>query len=465
MTSRRERVLVVEDDESFCSLLCEEMKGAGYSVRAAGTGEEARTLFSDWGPDLVLCDLRLPGMDGVELLRASRDLASPPAFILITAFGTVPQAVEALKAGADDFLTKPLDLEHLLIRVERTLELHRLRRQAHSHERPGNGDFHGMVGRSEVMRSLFNQIRCIAHADGPVLITGPSGVGKELVAMAVHEESVRAGGPFIPVNCAGIPENLLESEFFGHVAGAFTGAAKSRRGLFAEAQGGTLFLDEIAEMPIGLQAKLLRVLQDGKIRPVGGDREHRIDVRIMAATNRDLEDRVREGTFRPDLYYRLETFVLRVPALRERGDDLERLIGHFLAELCARSDKEGLELSEEALRLLKSYPFPGNVRELHNTIEQAVAFCAHSRIEPHHLPARLRGRTSEKRSVAERTGLPPGIFDVGEGLMSLSEVEERYIRHVLECVGGNKRRAAALLGIARRTLYRRLGEEETPSGN
>jgi two-component system response regulator AtoC len=456
-----EKILIVEDDVSFCALLVDEVEDAGYRVRSAHTVEEARATLAEWPPDLVLCDLRLPGADGLTFLRLTRELALPPAFILITAFGTVPQAVEALKAGADDFLTKPLDLDHLRLRLARTLENRRLRREIrHFHEQFGRGDFRGMVGRSEVMRVLFEQIRRVAQAAGPVLIIGESGTGKELVARAIHEESNRADKAFIAVNCAGVPEDLLESEFFGHLAGAFTGAARARKGLFAEAVGGTLFLDEIAEMPVNLQAKLLRVLQEGRMRPVGSDKEQPVDARVVAATNRDLERAVASGQFRTDLYYRLETFVLQVPALRERGKDRELLAGRFIAQFSAQAGRLNLTLSESALELVKRYSFPGNVRELQNAMERAVTFCTGNVIEREHLPARLRERGEGQSTVEHTIGLPMPMLRNAEQLVTLAELEERYIDYVLKRVGGNKRRAAALLGIGRRTLYRRLGEDD-----
>lgn len=457
-----EKILIVEDDDKFCALLVVEVEEAGYQVRSAHTVEEAQAILAEWPPDLVLCDLRLPGTDGLAFLHQTRELAIPPSFILITAFGTVPQAVEALKAGADDFLTKPLDLDHLQLRLARTLENRRLRREiGRFRQQFGRGDFHGMVGRSEVMRTLFEQTQRVAQAAGPILIIGESGTGKELVARAIHEESNRAGKAFIAVNCAGVPEDLLESEFFGHLAGAFTGAARARKGLFAEAVGGSLFLDEIGEMPVNLQAKLLRVLQEGKMRPVGGDKEQSVDVRIVAATNRDLEQAVADGDFRTDLYYRLETFVLHVPPLRERGNDRELLAGRFVAQFAAQAGRPDYTLSDRALALIKRHSFPGNVRELQNAIERAVTFCTGHVIEPEHLPARLREGRDKQSAVEQSTGLPMPLLEIADGPVTLAELEERYIEYVLKQVGGNKRRAAALLGISRRTLYRRLGEDES----
>lgn len=457
---RTERVLIVEDDETLCRLLAEEVEDGGFAVLTASSAEEAQAIVEREEPDLVLSDLRLPGADGRALLAYTRSLHAPPAFLVITAFGTVRQAVECLKMGADDFLTKPLDLDHLMVSVRRALETRRLKRQVQQFRELLESDgFHGIVGRSRQMRVLFDQIRHVGRASGPVLVMGASGAGKELVARAVHEESPRARGPFIAINCAGIPSELLESEFFGHMAGAFTGAAKARKGLFEEAHGGTLFLDEIAEMPAALQAKLLRVLQDGKVRPVGGNRERSVDVRIVAATNRDLQVEIREGRFREDLFYRLETFLLRLPPLRQRGEDIELLAGRFLRRYSMQMGREIRGLSAEVLHRLGEYAFPGNVRELQNAMERAVAFCHGDLIRLEHLPARMRAGSAASGPSAPFPGIPGGLL-TGDTLPPLAEVERRYIEHVMQRVAGNKRQAAKLLGIGRRTLYRRLGEEE-----
>jgi two-component system, NtrC family, response regulator AtoC len=452
-------VLIVEDDEALGSLLLEEVRDSGLEGQWAPAAEEAEKLIERKWPDLVVCDLRLPGMDGLSFLKKIREKAPDyaPGFLIITAFGTIPKAVEALKAGAEDFLTKPLDLEHFILSVKRILERKHLREVVSQMKGLlGTDSFHGIYGRSTSMRQLFEQIRQVAGAQGHVLITGESGSGKELVARAIHEESPRAGGPFLPVNCAGIPENLLESEFFGHAAGSFTGARKSRQGLFAEAQEGSLLLDEISEMPLFLQAKLLRVLQDGKLRRLGDNREFQVDVRVLAATHRDLEEEVRLGHFREDLFFRLETFTLQIPPLRERGEDVELLAGRFLQEFTLALDKRIKGFSSEALSRISEYPFPGNVRELKNAVERAVTFAPGKLIRTEHLPARIRDFQPEPGSE------PAGVYDASEingKLMPIAEIERRYINYVLKRVGGNKRRAAGILGIGRRTLYRRLGEE------
>lgn len=463
------RVLVVEDDEALRTLLLEEVGDRGLDARGAGSAEQARETLEDWAADVVVTDIRLPGASGRDLLRWGTALPDGPDFLVITAFGTVREAVECLRAGASDFLTKPLDLDHLTAALERTLEVRGLRRRvAEYSELLDDAAFHGMVGRSEAMRELYDRIERVAGAEGPVLVVGESGTGKELVARAIHARSGRSAGDFVAVNCAGIPEELMESEFFGHAKGAFTGATGMRRGLFEEADGGTLMLDEIGEMPQGLQAKLLRVLEDGRVRPVGSNRERTVDVRIVAATNRDLQDDVTEGRFREDLYFRLETFTLEVPPLRDRGDDLDLLLAHFLGLVSIRAGKQVKGFSAAAMRRLHSYPFPGNVRELRNVVERAVTFATGDVVDVDDLPDRvLRSRAPEPGSLsgeADAAGLPEGMIrDEDDVLPTLDEVGNRYMRYVLDRVGGNKRRAAALLGVSRRTLYRRLpeaGEED-----
>lgn len=458
-------VWIVEDDQGLGNLLVEEIMDAGLEARWMSTAEEALQAMGRMCPDLIVSDLKLPGMEGLTFLRRVLDNGhnSPPGFLIITAFGTIPKAVEALKAGADDFLTKPLDLEHFMLCVNRVLENKHLKEKVNRMQGfLAAENFHGIYGKSTPMRLLFEHIRQVAKAQGPVLILGESGSGKELVARAVHKESLRAGAPFVPVNCAGIPEHLLESEFFGHAEGSFTGARKSRQGLFAEAETGSLLLDEISEMPLFLQAKLLRILQDGKIRRVGENREYQADVRVLAATHRDIEEEIRLGRFREDLFFRLEAFTLHIPPLRQRGDDIELLAARFLEQFAFALDKKITGFSKEAIELISQYPFPGNVRELSNAVERAATFVTGSMICEQHLPARIRNfRSQETKTVTENMyNSVPGE----KKLLPLAELERRYVQHVLEQVGGNKRRAAAILGIGRRTLYRRLcGDMEEKS--
>ena len=464
--SRRTRILVVEDDTALARLIVDELEAAGCTVTACGALNEARVWLEAHEPDLIVTDLRLPDGYGMELVAEVVTAHAPqarPGIIVITAFGSVRQAVAALQAGADDFLTKPLDLDHFLICVERVLETRRLRDELHRFRSLNESEdvFHGIFGRSDAMRTLFGQIGVVARAQGPVLINGESGTGKELVAHAVHAESDRAHGPFLAVNCAGVPQDLMESEFFGHAAGAFTGARAARRGLLQQAHGGTLLLDEIGEMPLALQAKMLRALQDGSIRPVGQDTEEHVDVRIVAATHRDLRQRVADGAFREDLYYRLETFSLDVPPLRERADDVELLAQRFLERLATVQGRPVRGFDAAALARLRSYPFPGNVRELQNVVERAVAFCSGERVQVGDLPERLvQADEPALAPPAAASQADEGGLLAGSVLPTMDELQRRYVRLVLDEVDGNRRRAAALLGIGRRTLYRWLDESD-----
>jgi two-component system, NtrC family, response regulator AtoC len=454
-------ILLVEDDHALARLITDELETEGWQLAVHHELNTALRWLQENQPVLIVTDLRLPDGNGMELVRKVVE-DSPdnhrPGLIVITAFGSVRQAVDALQAGADDFLTKPLDLEHFLLTVERVIEHRQLRDELHQFRQLSvNKGFHGMFGQSLAMRTLIEQIKVIARAQGTVLINGESGTGKELVAKALHLESERAEGPFLAVNCAGIPQELLESEFFGHAAGAFTGANKPRKGLLQQANGGSLLLDEIGEMPLSLQAKLLRALQDGSIRPVGQNTEEQVDVRIIAATHRDLKQKVQDGTFREDLFYRLETFALTVPPLRARDDDYELLAQQFLQRLAIAQGKSVKGFSEEALAFIRRYSFPGNVRELQNVVERALAFCSDEWIQPQHLPVRLTEVTvMEKESHEVSSSSHENDLLIGSVFPTLDELQRRYVKKVLEEVNGNKRRAAALLGIGRRTLYRWL---------
>jgi len=453
------KLAVVEDDPGLRELLYEELESSGYGVRAYGSAENFLAQLDQDEPDLVISDIRLPGMTGMQLLQQLQQRKQQPSMLLITAFGTVNQAVDALKQGADDFLTKPLDIEHLLLSVARLLELRALKAEVSAYRQQSDIGHHGIVGKSRAMRMLFKQIEQIAAADGSVLVLGESGTGKELVAKALHQQSNRRDGPFLAVNCAGIPAELLESEFFGHAAGAFTGAQKSRAGLLKEASGGTLLLDEIGEMPLALQAKLLRVLQEGRMRPVGSDQEVAVDVRIIAATHQNLEANIADGSFRADLFYRLETFSIQVPPLRKRGDDLELLAQHFLQELQQQQPKQVRGISAEALDVLYKYAFPGNVRELQNAIERAYTFCDDESIAREHLPDRIL----QKAKLSQHADAPadtPSRVDHEAELQTMQEVQNQYVQRVMDYTQGNKRQAAEILGVTRRTLYRWLAQDE-----
>lgn len=459
----KNRVLLVEDDEKLRSIMQEEIEDLDLECDSAASLKQAINFYENNVYDLVVSDLKLPDGEGFDLLdRVQRNEAVKPDFILVTAFGTVPQAVEALKMGASDFLTKPLDLEHFSLKIKKVLQSRELKREViELHERFFKKSFHGIIGQSPVMQELFKQIQTTAKAEGPVLIMGESGTGKELVARSIHDESSRKNQKFIPVNCASIPAELFESEFFGHEQGSFTGAQKKRKGLVQEAEGGTLFLDEISEMPLDLQAKLLRFLQEKKIRPVGGE-EISIDVRILAATNRDLPRLAKEGAFREDLYYRLETFGLYIPSLRERGSDIVLLSMSFLQNFSSELGRPVKSISSEALKQLQSYDFPGNVRELKGIIERAVAFCEDEELKVSHLGEKFKSKKSQQltsKNFSDTEKSESSLFTVDE-ILPLSDLEQKYISFVLDRVEGNKKRAASLLGIGRRTLYRRLEDLE-----
>ncbi|MFC7366898.1 MULTISPECIES: sigma 54-interacting transcriptional regulator [Vreelandella] len=460
-------LLVVEDDAAIRELLEEELNDAGYDTLGVPSAEDALALLSHTPVAMMITDVRLPGMTGIQLLQQLRQSGSELGIIVITAFGTIDQAVEALKLGADDFLTKPLDLDAIREAVFRVLERQRL---SLSHDAEPN-DFHGIVGKSPAMQSLFHDASRLAKSDAPILILGESGTGKELLALAIHQESKRHDAPFVPVNCASIPADLMESEFFGHVKGAFTGANEARKGLFHSAQGGSLFLDEIGEMPVNLQAKLLRALQEKTVRPVGSEREEPVDVRIIAATHRNLEKEIEQENFRSDLFYRLETFSLRIPPLRERGTDIEQLIFALIDKHAESQGKQIEQIEPEALNSLLNYPYPGNVRELENAIMRAVTLSEKGVLQHDDLPERLREQANQHNGGSEITPTLSGEVLPGTQAPapaptrwpSLEEVEKRYIRKVLEATGGNKRRTAEVLGIARRTLYRRLEDDSEPS--
>lgn len=452
-----ELIVLVEDDRELRGFLGEVLESAGYRVAAFGDGWRALQALESSAAevDLVITDLRMPGLSGEELLDQVRRLRPEIHVIVITAFGSIDSAIALVKAGAYDYLTKPFGSDELLLSVERALEASRLRRQLAEARRGALVNFPGLVAVSRPMVQLREIVGRIAVSPFPVLITGETGTGKELVARAIHHASGRKA--FVAVNCAALPENLLESELFGHEKGAFTGADRDKPGLFEEADGGTLFLDEVGELPRSLQPKLLRALEEGEIRRVGALRPRRVDVRVVAATNRDLEREVEEGRFREDLYWRLNVVALHVPPLRERLEDIPVLAQYFLERAVGREGSgstaaggpEGaFGLSSEALALLKAYPWPGNVRELRNALEGAVALTGKSWIEAADLPARIRDTAVGLAKVA----------GAAEHRLSLRELEREYILEVLRQVAGNKSRAAEILGMDRKTLYRKLAE-------
>ncbi|MDA2911480.1 sigma-54 dependent transcriptional regulator [Nitrospiraceae bacterium AH_259_D15_M11_P09] len=443
-------ILVVDDELDMRELLRDVLQDRGSQVTLAQSGREALKRLGEEEYAVVLTDLRMKEMEGIELLKEIKRSYPETNVIIMTAFGSVETAIEAMKQGAYDYLVKPIKTEELVRVTERALreaalrqEVNRLRREVHKEY-----SFHQILGKSKPMREVFDLIRRVADSPTNLLITGESGTGKELVAKAIHYNSARRDAPFVPVNCAAIPEALLESELFGHMKGAFTDAKTDKRGLFEEAQGGTLLLDEISELPLILQAKLLRAIQEREIRRVGATRTLAVDVRIIAATNLALADEVKEKRFREDLYYRLNVIELRMPPLRERREDILLLVDAFLRKFAESTHKTVRGISESALLLLLDYAWPGNVRELENVIERAVTLARGEKIVPEDLPPAIQGARGERRVIDEAE----------ERALALHEMEKEYILRILEKTGGNKYQAAQVLGIDRKTLYRKLAD-------
>jgi len=449
-------ILVVEDDDAMRDLLIEELSDAGFRVLAAADGRAGLERVRDHPVDLVITDLRMPELDGFDLIRDVKATADSPHVVMVTAFGSIETAIKAVKLGAYDYITKPFEIEELVLVADKALGERRLRRQLErlQAEIEGQYRFDNIVARSDAMLEVLSLVRRIAASAASVLITGESGTGKELVARAIHFNSPRANRPFVAVNLAAVPETLIESELFGHVRGAFTDARNDRQGMFAEANGGTIFLDEIGELAMPLQAKLLRVLQEHEVRPLGSTNTVKIDVRVVAATNRDLAEMMAEGSFREDLYYRLNVIQIELPPLRRRPDDILPLVDHFLERAGQRSQPaRGFRLSQETQRALLAYPWPGNVRELENCLERGIALCRGDEIQVDDLPSQVRERKATDflaAAVARK--------------MTLAELERNYIERVLEDEGGNKTRAAQRLGLDRKTLYRKLEEYARADG-
>jgi DNA-binding NtrC family response regulator len=443
------RVLIVDDDPAMCELLAAQLDRRGFGVLTRQSARAALAVLGSEEVDILVVDQNMPGTTGTSLCeQVTADRPDVPV-VLITAFGSMETAIAAIRAGAYDFLTKPFEIDELVLVLERGLghralkqEVRRLRQAVADSKRFGD-----ILGESTPVRAMCELIERAAPSDATVLINGESGTGKDLVARALHERGSRRGGPFVALNCAAVTESLLESELFGHKRGAFTDARENRPGLLVQARGGTMFLDEIGDMPAGMQAKLLRAIESRTVRPVGSDAEIPIDVRFLAATNRDLESDAEEGRFRHDLFFRINVIQIAVPPLRARGNDVLLLAQHFLERAAARNGKGVLGFSQPAAERLLAYNWPGNVRELQNAVERAVALTAYERIAPEDLPERVR--------THRRSQLVVGDEDP-TSLLPMHEVERRYILHVLESTGGNKTLAARILGFDRRTMYRKL---------
>jgi DNA-binding NtrC family response regulator len=447
------RLLLVDDEETFREQTAKELRHSGYAVTTADTLDAARGKLSAEQFHLVLLDLRLPDGNGLDLLAELRERAPTTEVIMLTAFGTVQEGVRAMKNGAHDFLIKPCKLDMIEAALAKALEKRELERgsSALQHEVSRLQTGQRFIGESRQVRDLLHMIDRVAETPSTVLIRGESGVGKELVSRAVHRKSARARQPFVVVDCAALHENLLQTELFGHEKGAYTGAVRLKHGLFEVADRGTIFLDEIGELTPALQVKLLRVIETGTFRRVGGTADIRVDVRIVAATNRSLESMMKEGGFREDLYYRINVFSIQIPPLRERPGDVPMLVEHFVKH-SPIIPKRNLGISEEAMSVLARYRWPGNVRELENVIERALILCDGPTIEPEHLPMGVRVRPAfEDQAPSDRQ-------------LTLDEIEKRYIRRVLDQCKGHRQKAAGILGISERNLYRKLKELEPAAG-
>ncbi|MFO8070368.1 MAG: sigma-54 dependent transcriptional regulator [Polyangia bacterium] len=444
------RILIVDDEESIRVSLEALLARHGYRVSSASDADGALAVLADEDVDVVFADVRMPGTDGIELTREIRSREIPTTVIVMSAYGSVDDAIEAMKAGAYDYITKPFKTDEVILALAKAEERESLRRENArlKSEMVQRHDRRGIVARSPAMDRVFELISKVAEVRSTVLITGESGTGKELVARAIHDASPHAGGEFVAVNCGAIPENLLESELFGHGRGAFTDAHSNKPGLFEEASGGTLLLDEVGELPFQLQVKLLRTLQESKIRRLGETKDREVDVRLIAATNRDLGERVAEGGFREDLYYRLNVLPIHLPPLRERREDILLLVEHFLERCNERLDTDVHGVCPEAERMLLSYDWPGNVRELENVIERAVVLTDGERVVADDLPDRLQ----ESRDPV-RASLASGELSIKK---TVRVIEEELIRRALAETGGNRTAASKILEISHRALLYKI---------
>ncbi len=441
-------VLIVDDEQSYRQLLSLVFEGEGHSIRTAMNGREALDLLLAESADVIISDVKMPDMDGIEMLRAVRETQPDLGVVFMTAFASVETAREAFKLGADDFIQKPFDVEELKLIVRKTLEKQALidENRAFKRAQRERGSVQNIIGSSAKMDAIFQMIETVAEVQSTVLLMGESGTGKELVARAIHDMSPRAEKPFISINCGAFTETLLESELFGYLKGSFTGANANRKGLFEAANKGTIFLDEIGEMSAAMQVKLLRVLQERRVRPVGAHDELPIDARVIAATNRDLRQMADDGTFREDLFYRISVIPINLPPLRERREDIAELIDHFIKKFCEQTGRM-LTISSKAMQLLEDYAWHGNVRELEHTIERAVALERQDEIQPERLPDHITNYNPER--IRSEFDLPEG----GVNLVShLENLEKTYVVEALRKSGGNQTRAAELLQMQVRSL-------------
>jgi two-component system response regulator PilR (NtrC family) len=447
-------ILIIDDEKSLLDLLTVVFKKEGYEVRTAASAAGGFETLAKDEIDLVVTDIKMPGADGMDILRYARENLPDLPVILITAYGSIAQAVEALKAGALDYVVKPFDVEELKIIVGRGLASRRLKQENLLLKRDlkDRYGFEQMIGKSRPMQDIYTLIEKVASTDSTVLITGESGTGKEMAARAVHLQGDRRDHPFVSINCAALPENLLESELFGHVRGSFTGAVSDKKGMFELAQRGTLFLDEVGEMSPWTQVKLLRALQERKVRRVGGADEIPVDVRIIAATNQDLKKRIQEGKFREELFYRLNVISVDMPPLRKRVEDIPLLISHFLQKYCEKMDKKPKRFTPEVVGLLESYAWPGNIRELENVIERIVAIEDRETVTANCLPQEILSPQKKRMETQELFG--PGFSLTGH----LDEITKKYILEALALSGGSLQKAAPLLGLSYRTIRYLIGK-------
>ena len=455
MTSKmpKKRLLIIDDEENMRHMLSKVLSKAGYTIESASNGHEGLKMTTSNAYDFILCDIKMPNMDGMDFLKAARDKIRSTTVIMMSAYGTIDTAIAAMKLGAYDYISKPFKTDEVYLTLKKAEERESLRQEnrqlkEHIKKIESNFNFGNLVAKSDAMQKTFRIAAKVAQYKTTVLILGDSGTGKELIARAIHSEGDRSDRPLVPVNCGGIPETLLESELFGYKKGAFTGADKNKKGLFQEAHGGTIFLDEIGELPLALQVKLLRVLQENEVRMIGDSKSTQIDVRVIAATARNLEEEVKNGAFREDLYYRLNVLTIKIPPLRDRAEDIPLLCDHFIERFNRSLNKKIKGISPSAMSRLLEYPWPGNVRELENAIERALVLVEGDELLPEHFPSEFSQQSGE---VASDMFFDGHSLKVAQKLM-----EEKLITKALKQTGGNRTQAARLLEISHPSLLTKI---------